>query len=1293
MIAKILGGIKPMQAPAAPAASPVANAVPGSKLPANWGQPVGPPPGAPAQHKGGFVSNFQHALDIVERPLNAITGGLTGAAKYGGAIAKGHSIGGLLAAAGHGAEQGFEGKTHNGYQDVLGAMNKSGKPNLLDKIVGYPANFVGDPINAAGGPLVKGIKGVAKVAGITKATKLAPGVTDAVSNAEKFNKAQPLKDLPNISAVRPVGTTAASVTRAAATEAEHGAPSVLPKPITPAAPVTPTLPRGLANASPRYKGFELNFPDHVTKALYIVGGAGKSLKHDSYMGFLREAHPGMPDSAFINAGNTIRKSIAPLTKEAVGTTINVPAHGINQIAEGALSHTAVPVEAVPKAPPVAVPKPAVIKPPSAITHDTMEAAQPGTLQKINDTVNARVVKEFDSSHLPSVLSKDSGLTVSRRELGSDQILRDWVFEQPEYKTWKDGIRNEETNKALTELNATQTAAHAATVAATTATPDVARTAAVADSVSSSDKAVVDAAAKLHMRNHGPDSLTADNMATLRQTLASKFYTANPGLRAKQKLPWVQNKITNLYKIAEAQVEQLHPLKHDMRLSDVLHTVKPDMAGDFHHLIGAMGGPGATLAQAAIHATGTADKSVVQSIMEGSKASGDATGVAMDAARGKPELNWKTHAAAAADLGHTVPSVLPVANAAHLLEKTQYAGGAMARIDKMFNTARDRMNQFQSENLKSAKGQVSSANKDSVETLRKIVKGADAGTLKTAYETAQVAERNNTVADGLAGQLQQYMRSHMGMLADHNVSAEEFKKFIPGTAAHEIGTEGLQSWAHTPLNDEAVSKTLLHNALGANQSTLHTIAARQLSHDFGAVVEKDGKATFEAAKKAGYVPAKNAPGLSGVLFPPELADKAGALIDTLKPGSITNNEFLKLYDKTTGLIKTGYTKYLPAHHVNNDIGQKFMAYMDGLKNPLMYTKALHVMKEAHAAKTGENLGHKATNMTTAGGIKLTGPEIHAAYKNQGLSQSFAGAADLAGDVPKVKSAIPTAVDKFSNAREDWNRLAHFMHGLQESKAKNLTDAAQESGMRVRANHAEYGDLTPFERNIMRRVIPFYTWQRKVAPELLRSSAAHPGRVLAYPKIQQLIGQMNGEKQNSGNFIGDPNDVMPDSMHEGLQVKYGSHNGNSVYGAFRTPFDDIIGKELNHPFGNLAGMASPIAKILYGLSTTLGGHKGQTFENPNIPITSKHQPSRLNWVEQQLPFLGPAMSITRRDPATGFTKPNKDNYSKDEKGFSPVSAMNKLLATGAFEDTKRVQQSAIREKQFKAKEAAKARNTRK
>ena len=79
------------------------------------------------------------------------------------------------------------------------------------------------------------------------------------------------------------------------------------------------LPKELQNAKPRYnygdRSIELEFDNDIAKALYIVGGKGKSVSHDSYLSFLKNA--GVKDIS--KKAQAIRDSIKAQAKSGSDT--------------------------------------------------------------------------------------------------------------------------------------------------------------------------------------------------------------------------------------------------------------------------------------------------------------------------------------------------------------------------------------------------------------------------------------------------------------------------------------------------------------------------------------------------------------------------------------------------------------------------------------------------------------------------------------------------------------------------------------------------------------------------------------------------------------------------------------------------------------------------------------------------------------------------------------------------------------------------------------------------------------
>lgn len=75
-------------------------------------------------------------------------------------------------------------------------------------------------------------------------------------------------------------------------------------------------------------------------------------------------------------------------------------------------------------------------------------------------------------------------------------------------------------------------------------------------------------------------------------------------------------------------------------------------------------------------------------------------------------------------------------------------------------------------------------------------------------------------------------------------------------------------------------------------------------------------------------------------------------------------------------------------------------------------------------------------------------------------------------------------------ERYTRLAPYLKGLDDF---GIEDGGRAAAIMVRASQFDYGDLTQFERRVMRNLMPFYTFTRNNVPLQLRGMASSPDRL--------------------------------------------------------------------------------------------------------------------------------------------------------------------------------------------------------
>jgi hypothetical protein len=88
-----------------------------------------------------------------------------------------------------------------------------------------------------------------------------------------------------------------------------------------------------------------------------------------------------------------------------------------------------------------------------------------------------------------------------------------------------------------------------------------------------------------------------------------------------------------------------------------------------------------------------------------------------------------------------------------------------------------------------------------------------------------------------------------------------------------------------------------------------------------------------------------------------------------------------------------------------------------------------------------------------------------------------------------------------------------------------EAAQQA---YRVNY-DYGNLTPFESNVMRRIMPYYSWTRQNIPAQLGQLAARPGG------MQGIAARVAGNLRGPG--------LLPESVRDDLAIPVGDEQGGT------------------------------------------------------------------------------------------------------------------------------------------------------
>jgi hypothetical protein len=322
--------------------------------------------------------------------------------------------------------------------------------------------------------------------------------------------------------------------------------------------------------------------------------------------------------------------------------------------------------------------------------------------------------------------------------------------------------------------------------------------------------------------------------------------------------------------------------------------------------------------------------------------------------------------------------------------------------------------------------------------------------------------------------------------------------------------GIRPSAKTPQGvareiEGTVAEINAKNIYGTSKFFQDDPAIAQGVADFNAAQAIAGRKFLDDASqfgiKADVAPAsyKTIPEIPGLKFEPAVANQL-----TRSYKALTNqeeiNKFLKVYDGAQNWWKMWSLGVRPAYHSKNMIGNLWNSYLGGLTNPLLYGQAGSLqIKIAKNNLSGKIAGYPADElydaMMTRGvfGQGQYGGDISRTLESQ-ISGGNKNPFTLATSNPILQGGF-----KLGQTVEDNARIALFIDQL------NKGASFDKAGNHVRKYLFDYGDVNPFEKDVLKRAMPFYTWSRKNIPLQLEALATQPDKInkinLAINNIQQ------------------------------------------------------------------------------------------------------------------------------------------------------------------------------------------------
>ena len=359
--------------------------------------------------------------------------------------------------------------------------------------------------------------------------------------------------------------------------------------------------------------------------------------------------------------------------------------------------------------------------------------------------------------------------------------------------------------------------------------------------------------------------------------------------------------------------------------------------------------------------------------------------------------------------------------------------------------------------------------------------------------------------------------------------------------------------------------------------------------------------------------KSMPKLKGIKFDPDIMKEITKSYDYLIKPEPVNQLIKKVFDPVQNWWKAHVLSYFPAYHSRNMAGNIFNNSLAGVYKASRYSDAIQLQVYRYYKRRG---------------IKMPKPKLVSGLDpdfliEQGQKLGIAGRGMMGFEIPRTirqelakgnwnilssQGKLVKGGRTVGTVIEDNGRWAHFIDKI--AKGEKTWDAAKS----VKKFLFDYGELTEFERIVMKRIFPFYTWTRKNIPLQLEQAIKQPGKVAALQKVKSSI--------EAKTPITEQEKVLPKWLSERMPLRIGRDDKDIQYLPLEgyLPFSDL-GK-LERPGRTAIESLTPLAKIPAELSfnqSSFFGSPIERFPGEKVPFLGKDVPAKVAHTARSIRIL--------------------------------------------------------------------------
>ena len=352
-----------------------------------------------------------------------------------------------------------------------------------------------------------------------------------------------------------------------------------------------------------------------------------------------------------------------------------------------------------------------------------------------------------------------------------------------------------------------------------------------------------------------------------------------------------------------------------------------------------------------------------------------------------------------------------------------------------------------------------------------------------------------------------------------------------------------------------------------------------------------------------------------LLPKEIAGDLNK-INKFFIGDQSTNWFLShIIDKPLSVWKSMATAYRLPFHLRNFSSNMFLMFEGDVSPALIPVRLLEAGSIQSGAIKEMTINNNKVNKEILNKFGVLGGH---GWLGEQSSTKFTEEIDSILKYGRAKNFNPLNYPKeFGSFIESNSRIGLFLDQLHKGKT------VEEAALHVKKYLFNYDELTQFERNVMKRTIPFYTWWRKNIPLQIEMLATKPGKLSTAAKgLDALSGEETpGERKARPEYF---DDMGFRKTPDFLNLK--DEKGNPIYFCLDMPYNDLLmfDKDISKVFTQVYGGLSPQKMALeiamnvkaFPKVSQIEKFKGQRVPAPSYIGILSEQLSKVPMVGQQI-----------------------------------------------------------------------------